>query len=86
MERIRKEQEALKQKYPEPTDPSAYKKWETDYHLAHKQKVVPLHLKYKKIKGPLEAYVVKGKYELGQVLDEIPTDAVPVDEFFKQKK
>ena len=43
-----------------------------------------LYDQYEAIRGPLEAYVVReGQYQLGQVLDAVPADAVPVDKFFK---
>lgn len=35
---------------------------------------------------PIEAFVChEGEYKQGQVLGDVPEDAVPIDEFFKPK-
>ena len=60
-----------------------WKQWKKDYHSAKKDRVNPLHNQHNVIKGQLEKYVVgAGNYKLGQVLDNVPADAVLADDFF----
>ena len=83
---IRNELKALDQEFPRPSKESEYvqwKQWKKDYHSAKKDRVNPLHNQHNVIKGQLEKYVVgAGNYKLGQVLDNVPADAVLADDFF----
>jgi len=82
--RIEKESKELEQKFQTPED--KFDCLEERLNEAYKDRISPLLDQYNAIGGPYEAYVVKGgKYEVGQVLDKVPENAVSVDEYFKNK-
>ena len=82
--RIGAELRALEQEFPEH---SHQKGEDSDYNSARRQRVGPLRDQYSAIKGSVETYVVRsGQYNLGDVLDNVPTGAVPAAEFFKTSR